>query len=83
MDELVRQCRAAIAWVHHNAPSFDGDPNRIYVSGHSAGGHLVAMLMSTDWKAFGGLPVDVIKVDAASAVCTTSSRSVSRFPTRS
>jgi arylformamidase len=61
MDELVRQCRAAIAWVHRHAPSFGGDPNRIYVSGHSAGGHLVAMLMSTDWKAFGGLPADVIK----------------------
>jgi arylformamidase len=61
MDELVRQCRAAIAWVHRNAPSFGGDPNRIFVSGHSAGGHLVAMLMSTDWKAFGGLPADVIK----------------------
>ena len=61
MDELVRQCRASIAWVHRNAPSFGGDPNRIYVSGHSAGGHLVAMLMSTDWRAFGGLPTDVIK----------------------
>src|SRR6058998_2480842 len=61
MDELVRQCRASIAWVHRHAASFGGDPNRIYVSGHSAGGHLVAMLMSTDWKAFGNLPADVIK----------------------
>jgi len=61
MDELVRQCRAAIAWVHRHAASFGGDPTRIFVSGHSAGGHLVAMAMSTDWKAFGGLPADVIK----------------------
>ena len=61
MDELVRQCRASIVWVHRNAASFGGDPNRIFVSGHSAGGHLVAMLMSTDWKAFGNLPADVIK----------------------
>jgi len=61
MDELVRQCRASIVWVHKNAPSFGGDPNRIFVSGHSAGGHLVAMLMSTDWNAFAGLPSDVIK----------------------
>ncbi|HYY05562.1 MAG TPA: alpha/beta hydrolase [Candidatus Limnocylindria bacterium] len=60
MDELVGQCRAAIAWVYRHAASFGGDPGRIFVSGHSAGGHLVAMLMSTDWAA-AGLPVDVIR----------------------
>ncbi len=65
MDELVRQCRASIAWVHRHAASFGGDPNRIYVSGHSAGGDLVAMAMSTDWRAFGGLPTDVIKAGCA------------------
>jgi arylformamidase len=61
MDELVSQCRASIAWVYRHAASFGGDPSRIFVSGHSAGGHLVAMLMSTDWTAFGGLPADPIK----------------------
>jgi len=61
MDELVRQCRASVAWVYRNAPSFGGDPHRIFVSGHSAGGHLVAMLLATDWPAFAGLPADVVK----------------------
>lgn len=60
MDELVRQCRASIAWVWRNAASFNGDPGRIFVSGHSAGGHLVAMLAATDWGAFGA-PADVLK----------------------
>jgi arylformamidase len=60
MDELVRQCRTAVAWVYWNAPSFRGDPDRIFVSGHSAGGHLAAMLMATDWPAF-GVPRSVIK----------------------
>lgn len=61
MDELVRQCRAALAWVWRNAASFGADPERIFISGHSAGGHLVAMLMATDWPAFAGLPADVVK----------------------
>jgi arylformamidase len=54
MDELVRQCRAAVAWVHENAMSFGGDPSRLFLSGHSAGGHLVAMVMATDWPRFRG-----------------------------
>ena len=61
MTELVRQCRASIAWVYAHAASFGGDPQRITVSGHSAGGHLVAMLLATDWAAVAGLPADVVK----------------------
>ena len=60
MAELVRQCRASIAWIVEHAASFGGDAARVTVSGHSAGGHLVAMLMATDWTAF-GLPADVVK----------------------
>jgi arylformamidase len=61
MDELVRQVRASVAWLHRNAAALGGDPARLTVSGHSAGGHLVAMLMSTDWGLFAGLPADVVK----------------------
>ena len=62
LDELVRQCRAAVAWTHGNAATFGGDRERIFVSGHSAGGHLTAMMMATDWPAFGdGLPPDLVK----------------------
>lgn len=62
MDELVRQCRAALAWVWLNAARWGADRDHLYVSGHSAGGHLVAMLMATDWVAFdSALPVDPIK----------------------
>lgn len=61
MDELVRQCRSALAWVHRNAASFGGDAERLFVSGHSAGGHLVATMMATDWAAFDGLPGDIVK----------------------
>ena len=61
MDELVRQVRASVAWLHRNVRALGGDPARITVSGHSAGGHLVAMLMSTDWVELAGVPSDVIK----------------------
>ncbi len=64
MDELVRQCRAAIVWTYRNAAAFGGDSERLFVSGHSAGGHLVAMLMATDWTGF-GVPADVIKAGCA------------------
>ncbi len=61
IDEILRQTRAAVAWVYRNAGSFGGDPSRIHVAGHSAGGHLVAMLLETDWEGVYGLPKDVIK----------------------
>jgi len=64
LDELVRQVRGSVAWVHANARSFGGDPSRITVSGHSAGGHLVAMLLATDWPQF-GVPADVVKAGCA------------------
>jgi arylformamidase len=62
MDELVRQCRACLAWTWKNAASFGGDRDRIFISGHSAGGHLVAMLLATDWPGFDpALPPDPIR----------------------
>ena len=61
IDEILRQTRAAMAWVYKNAASFGGDAGRIHVAGHSAGGHLVAMLLATDWEGEYGLPADIIK----------------------
>lgn len=66
MDEIVRQNRAAVAWTWKNAEAFGADRERILVSGHSAGGHLVAMLLATDWTALiPGLPPDVVKAGCA------------------
>jgi len=57
---MADQVRRAVAWVYRNAQSFGGDPNRIYVSGHSSGGHLAGVVLTTDWKAF-NLPADAVK----------------------
>ena len=61
MDEIVRQARASVAWVYRNAASFDGDPESIYIAGHSADAHLTAMLLLTDWPRVYGLPAEIIK----------------------
>ncbi len=61
ITEIVRQVRAAIAWTYRHAASFNGDPGRIYVAGHSAGGHLAAMAMLTDWEEEYGLPDNLVK----------------------
>jgi len=53
-------CRA-IAWVYRNAASFGGDPNRLYVGGHSSGAHLAAVALTTDWRGQFDLPPDLIK----------------------
>lgn len=58
---MADQVRRAVAWVHRNAQSFGGDPDRIYVSGHSSGGHLAGVILTTDWRKDFNLPVDTIK----------------------
>ncbi len=61
LDEIVRQARAAVGWLWRQAPLLGVDPQRIFVAGHSAGGHLAMMLAATDWPERGGLPADVVK----------------------
>ena len=61
ITEIVRQIRAAIAWTHRHAASFNGDPGRIFVAGHSAGGHLTGMAVLTEWDEEYGLPANLIK----------------------
>src|SRR6201988_94409 len=60
VTDIVRQTRAAIAWVYKNITRYSGNPAKLYVSGHSAGGHLTAMARAHDWTKE-GLPQDCIK----------------------
>jgi arylformamidase len=58
---MGRQVRSAVAWVYQNAKEFGGDASRIYVTGHSSGGHLSGCVVTTDWQKDFGLPKDVVK----------------------
>ena len=60
MDAIVGQIRKALAWLHRHGVELGFDSGRIHVAGHSAGGHLAAMALATDWAA-AGLPADLIK----------------------
>jgi len=57
---MIDQVRRAIAWVYQNAQSFGGDPQRLYVTGHSSGGHLAGCVAITEWEKM-GLPRDIVK----------------------
>jgi arylformamidase len=60
LPTMIEQCREAIDWTARHAASFGGDPDRIYLAGHSSGAHLAGCVLLTDW-ATRGLPGDVIK----------------------
>jgi arylformamidase len=61
LGDIVTSCRTAIAWIYRNGPDYGLDPDRIFISGNSAGGHLVAELLDRSWLDQAGLPHDVIK----------------------
>ena len=61
LDEIVRQVRASIAWTVRNIAQFGGNPDCIGLGGHSAGGHLTAMALMTEWARDYGLAQDPIK----------------------
>ncbi|MGI8637086.1 MAG: alpha/beta hydrolase [Segetibacter sp.] len=62
LNQIVASCRNAMNWVYNNISAYNGDSHQIFVAGHSAGGHLAAMLMATNWKVIDPqLPVDLIK----------------------
>jgi arylformamidase len=57
---MAEQCRRALLWVRRNIAAHGGDPERIFISGHSSGGHLGGVMVTTDWTALGA-PSDFIR----------------------
>lgn len=52
VPDIVMQMVKALAWTWKNIERHGGDPARITVAGHSAGGHLAAMMLACAWRAY-------------------------------
>ena len=62
MGQIPAQIRKAVAWNWHNAETLGFSREKMFVMGHSAGGHLTAMMMATDWPTVDtALPSDLIR----------------------
>jgi arylformamidase len=62
VPDIALQMVQALAWVYRHIAAYGGDPERISVIGHSAGGHLAAMVLAAQWKKVGAdLPADLVK----------------------
>ncbi len=61
ISQMPTQIRKAIAWCWHNAENLGFSREKIFLMGHSAGGHLTAMMMATDWPQVDtALPADLL-----------------------
>lgn len=62
MDRIAASLRRALLWLWREAAALGADGTRIYVTGHSAGGHMAALAALTDWRALDArAPADLVK----------------------
>jgi arylformamidase len=61
ISTMVAQIRAAMAWLYRRAGEYGIDRERIFVAGHSAGGHLAVTALDRAWPGKEGLPPDIVK----------------------
>jgi arylformamidase len=61
VEDIVMQMVQACAWLYRNAENFGAPANRLHLCGHSAGGHLAAMMLCCRWPDYSlDLPQKVV-----------------------
>ena len=53
LEEIVRQMLKATAWAYRTGSRYGASGNSLYLAGHSAGGHLAAMMLAAQWPRYG------------------------------
>ena len=62
IPDIALQCARSLAWVWRHIGEHGGDPRNLTVVGHSAGGHLAAMMLACRWPVLGtDLPPDLLR----------------------
>jgi arylformamidase len=62
IPQIVMQMVQALAWTYRHIAAYGGDPKRISLVGHSAGGHLATQLLACQWPAYAAdLPADLVR----------------------
>jgi len=62
LEDLVRDTLMAVTWCYLHAGHYGANPHHLYVAGHSAGGHLAAMMLAAQWPRWhGALPPEVVR----------------------
>ncbi|TWT79720.1 Carboxylesterase NlhH [Planctomycetes bacterium CA13] len=57
----IQDAAAAVAWVHTHIAQYGGEPRSVFVSGHSAGGYLAAMVaIDKRWLTAAGIDTDLL-----------------------
>lgn len=62
LEDLVRDALMAVTWCYLHAGHYGANPHHLYIAGHSAGGHLAAMMLAAQWPRWhGALPPEVVR----------------------
>jgi arylformamidase len=62
VQDIVLHVLQGCAWAYRNGNNFGAPDGKLFVAGHSAGGHLTAMAMAAQWSKFSpDLPAKVVQ----------------------
>jgi len=50
LEMIIQQIHRATQWVYEHAKEYGANPEELYLSGHSAGGHMTTMMMCSSWN---------------------------------